>query len=61
MKNKTNLFCLITVLRRKNSVQLHEEDEIGPLLGEKNHSNNGNDCIHELDECSGIDKGKTFF
>lgn len=41
---------------------MHEEDEIGPLLGDTNHSNNGNDCIHELDECipsSGIDKGKT--
>lgn len=57
-----HLFCLITVRRRKDDV-LHEENEIGSLLGDTNHSNNGTDCIHELDKCipsSGIDKGKTF-
>lgn len=57
-----NLFCLITVRRRKDDV-LHAEDESGSLLGDKNHSNNGTDCIHELEKCIpsiGIDKGKTF-
>uniref|UniRef100_A0A8W8ILJ3 Uncharacterized protein n=1 Tax=Magallana gigas TaxID=29159 RepID=A0A8W8ILJ3_MAGGI len=66
------LFCILSLLsayymirirRRKDDVQLHEEDGNGPLLGDKNHSNNGTDCINELEECipsSGIDKGKTF-
>lgn len=43
-------------------MQVHEEDETGQLLGDINHSNNGNDCFYESDECipsSGIDKGKT--
>lgn len=49
MRNKRNLFCLISVRRRKDDV-LHVDDETGPLLGDTNHSNNGTDC-----------KGKTFF
>lgn len=52
MKNKTNLFSLITVCRRKDDVKLHEEDKIGTLLGDKNHSSNGSDCSHEDEECN---------
>lgn len=31
---------------------MHEEDEIGPLLGYKNHSNNGLHGSHEEEECT---------
>lgn len=38
------------------------QNEIRPLIGNKNYSNNGTECIHELEECIpsiAIDKGHT--
>lgn len=55
------IFSIISVCRRKDDVEIHDEIESGPSLGDENHSKNGTVCNHEQEECTlsiEIDKDK---